>query len=123
MDKELHWFLMLWMHMWNWISANLSYAAGSFVFTRADAFQAVKGFPDDCYTGEEIWFSRRLKRWARRHGQSFRILTRHPLTTSSRKASLYSTSELFKTLFLSLFLYPFTRGRRSAWFLWYDGRR
>ena len=53
----------------------------------------------------------------------FKVLSRHPLMTSARKVSLYSRGELLKTLIFSMFLYPFVRQRKGAWFMWYDGRR
>lgn len=123
MDAELHWFWMLWLHMWNRVSRLMRWAAGSFVYARADAFKAVGGFPLDCYTGEELVLSQKLKRWGRQNGYKFRILTRHPLITSARKVTLYSKTELLKTLLFSLLLYPFVRRKRGFWFMWYDGRR
>jgi glycosyltransferase involved in cell wall biosynthesis len=123
MDAELHWFWMLWLRMWNRTSQLMKWAAGSFVYARADAFKAVGGFPLDCYTGEELVLSQKLKRWGRSRQLTFRILTRHPLKTSARKINLYSKTELLKTLFFSIFLYPFVRKRRGFWFMWYDGRR
>jgi glycosyltransferase involved in cell wall biosynthesis len=123
MPGEIHWFYKFWMWMWNRTSLMMSWAAGSFVYCRAEGFRAVDGFPEDCYTGEELGFSRKMKRWGKRSGLEFRILKKHPLLTSARKVSLYSRSELLKTLLLSLFCYPFVRNRRNAWFMWYDGRR
>lgn len=123
MDQPLHSFWMFWVRSWNWISVHFRLAAGSFVFCRADGFRAVGGFPDDCYTGEEIWFSRRLKHWGRNHGMKFVILQKYPLVTSARKISLYSGWELARTFLAATVLYPFIRHRRKAWFMWYDGRR
>lgn len=123
MDAKLHWFWMIWLRMWNLTSQLMSWAAGSFVYARADAFKAVGGFPLDCFTGEELVLSQKLKRWGRQHHRKFRILTRHPLKTSARKINLYSKTELLKTLLFSIFLYPFVRKRRGFWFMWYDGRR
>ena len=50
----------------NGISRCFRLAAGSFVYCRAEAFRDTGGFPQDCYTGEEIWFSRKLKAWGRK---------------------------------------------------------
>jgi glycosyltransferase involved in cell wall biosynthesis len=122
-EGDLHWFYRFWIWMWNRTSLFMSWAAGSFVYSRADGFNAVGGFPEDCYTGEEIGLSRKLKCWAKKKDLEFRILKKCPLLTSSRKISLYSRAELLKTLILTLFLYPFVRNRRKAWFMWYDGRR
>ena len=123
LDRALPAFWMMWVHAWNGISRCFRLAAGSFVYCRAEAFRETGGFPLDCYTGEEIWFSRKLKAWGRKHRMPFKVLHRHPLMTSARKVSLYSRGELLKTLICSMFLYPFVRHRRQAWFMWYDGRR
>lgn len=123
MEGEIHWFYRFWLWMWNRTSLFMSWAAGSFVYSKADGFRAVGGFPENCYTGEELGFSRKLKRWGKEKGLEFRILKKNPLLTSPRKISLYSRSELLKTMLLSVFCYPFMRNRRKAWFMWYDGRR
>ena len=123
LDRELPAFWMMWVHAWNGISRCFRLAAGSFVYCRAEAFRETGGFPQDCYTGEEIWFSRKLKAWGVKKGMPFKVLFRHPLMTSARKVSLYSRGELLKTLIFSMFLYPFVRQRKGAWFMWYDGRR
>src|SRR5258706_1200320 len=70
---------------WNRISRRFQVAAGSFLFVRRDAFDAVGGFPPEVYAGEELWFSRSVKRWGRARGLSFRVLDLHPVHTSGRK--------------------------------------
>jgi diacylglycerol kinase family enzyme len=67
--------------------------------------------------------SRRLKRLARSRRRSIRILSRHPLHTSARKAHLYPARE-----FLSFQLKTILSGGRTLrsaadCALWYDGRR
>ena len=123
MDADIHWFWLIWLRMWNVTSQCMRWAAGSFVYARADAFRDVSGFPTDCFTGEELVLSQRLKRWGRPRKLKFKILSKSPLTTSARKVELYSKTELLKTLFFSIFLYPFVRKKRGFWFMWYDGRR
>jgi len=49
---------------WSLLSLAFRWAAGSFVFCRADAFREVGGFPPDLAAGEEVGLSRDLKRWA-----------------------------------------------------------
>ena len=108
----------MWVALWNAISRSCSWAAGSFIFCRADAFRAVGGFSTDLFAAEEIDLSRKMKKLGR-----FVILHRHPLRTSDRKAHLYRPSEHFG-FFLRFVL---TRGRtlrsREGTHLWYDGRR
>jgi glycosyltransferase involved in cell wall biosynthesis len=108
----------LWVALWNSVSRALSWAAGSFLFCRADAFRELGGFSEALFAGEEIDLSRRLKRRGR-----MVILYRHPLLTSGRKADLYRPRE-----HLAFFLgFVLTGGRslrrRERCAIWYDGRR
>lgn len=108
---------------WNRVSRALDWAAGSFLFCRAEAFRTVGGFDESLYAGEEVDLSIRLKRLARRRGQRFRVLHRHALLTSGRKARLYSAGELAGTAWRML-----VHGRRffrdrDLCYPWYDGRR
>ena len=108
---------------WNLTSRLTRWAAGSFIFCEAAAFREVGGFNLQLFAAEEIDLFRRLKRLARSRRRSIRILSRHPLHTSARKAHLYTARE-FLTFQLKTIL---TGGRtlRSAddCALWYDGRR
>ncbi len=108
---------------WNRLSSWLRWAAGAFIFCSKDAFDAVNGFDDNLFVGEEISFSRRLKRYARWRGQRLVILCRHPLRTSGRKGELYSDKE-FLLLGLRMLRHPrrFFRDPELCTF-WYDGRR
>ncbi|NIR28260.1 MAG: glycosyltransferase [Gammaproteobacteria bacterium] len=108
---------------WNALSRLCRWAAGSFIFCRATAFNAIGGFDVEFFAAEEIDFSRRLKRWARSRGQRFVILHRHPLLTSERRATLYSQRELFVS-FWRMLRHPrrFFRDPRLC-HPWYDGRR
>lgn len=106
------------VRIWNRFSRATGWAAGSFLFCRADAFRTLGGFSEALYAAEEIDFSRRLKRLGR-----MEILHRHPLSTSGRKARLYSWREM-----LLLFLKVVVTGgralrRREDCYAWYDGRR
>jgi glycosyltransferase involved in cell wall biosynthesis len=104
--------------VWNGISRAMRWAAGSFIFCRADAFRAIGGFSTELYASEEIDFSRRLKRLGR-----FTILHRHPLRTSGRKLRLYSNREAFRLLLRFVVSGGRSLKRREDCFLWYDGRR
>lgn len=108
---------------WNGLSRGLRWAAGSFLFCRAEAFRELGGFSEALYAAEEIDLSRRLKRWARARGLRLVILHRHPLCTSGRKLELYSGAEIRRSLWRML-RHPrrFFRSREAC-HLWYDGRR
>ena len=71
---------------WNWLARACKWAAGSFVFCRAQAFRDIGGFSQELFAAEEIEFSRKLKRWARAKGLKVVILT-PPTRTSAQAGS------------------------------------
>lgn len=108
---------------WNLCSRWMRWASGAFIFCRRDIFEALGGFDPALFVGEEIGFSRRLKRYARRRGSRVVILTRNPLRTSARKGELYSQRELI-TAGLRMLRHPWRFFRDPGLCsLWYDGRR
>lgn len=108
---------------WNLCSRALNWAAGSFLFCRRDAFDAVNGFDTGLFVGEEINISRKLKAYARWRGMRFVILSGHSLCTSPRKGELYSAREIFGALG-SMVLHPRRFFRDPGLCrVWYDGRR
>ena len=109
--------------LWNALSRATRWAAGSFIFCQASAFRAIGGFSLELYAGEEIDFSRRLKRRARLDGRSFVILYRHPLLTSDRKARLYTKREHLAFMLKTLLLAGRPLRNPKACYPWYDGRR
>ena len=108
---------------WNRLSRWFSLAAGSYLFCRADAFRAVGGFDNSMYVSEELDLTKKLKDWGRQRHLGFRILHRHPLSTSARKFSLYSVGERWQLVWAAL-RHPLNFMRdRSNCNMWYDGRR
>ena len=106
---------MTWL--WNNLSRGLGLAAGSYVFCYRQAWEECGGFDEKVYAGEEIFFSQRLKRWAKQHGMNFRILTDHPVVTSARKVEWYGQwGLLWRCLLL---LRPGAMNSRRACALWY----
>jgi GT2 family glycosyltransferase len=108
----------MWVGAWNALSRAAKWAAGSFLFVQADVFRAIGGFSEELYAAEEIDLSRRLKRLGR-----FVILHRHPLSTSGRKADLYTPREHAAFLLRMLVGGRRTLRSREACSIWYDGRR
>ena len=106
---------MLWG--WNRVSAVANLAAGSYIYCYRQAWEECGGFDEAIYAGEEIYFSRRLKRWARAHGQRFEILTATPVVTSARKMEWYGQRELLWRAFKML--RPGAVKRRDDCGLWY----
>ena len=109
--------------VWNAISRVTRWAAGSFIFCETRAFREIGGFSEELFAAEEIDFSMRLKRLARREGRRFVILHRHPLRTSARKAHLYSPRELLGFTLRTLLSGGRNLKDRKNCFAWYDGRR
>jgi glycosyltransferase involved in cell wall biosynthesis len=109
--------------LWNTVSRVTRWVAGSFIFCESAAFRSLGGFSEALYAGEEIDFSRRLKRLARRRRLGVAILHRHPLRTSDRKARLYTKREHFAFMLKTLVLGGRNLRRRDSCYAWYDGRR
>ena len=77
------------------------------------------GFSEKVYAGEEIYLSRALKRWARRHGGlGFEIIEEAPVVTSVRKLDWYSPSQLAAQAAL-VFIPGALRSKRLCR-TWYD---
>ncbi len=109
--------------LWNRISRRMSWAAGSFLFCRREAWEGVGGFDEGLYAGEEIGFSRAVSRWGRARGLGFRILSAHPPVTSSRK--MEGAKATWRALLQLLVINACPLLVRSRWacFLWYQARR
>ena len=104
--------------LWNRLSRNLRLAAGSYLFARRDAFEAVGGFSEKVYAGEEIFISQALKRWCRRNRKTFRILTEPPVLTSARKLKWHSPARLLAVILLPA-LFPFLLCSKRFCSFWY----
>lgn len=105
------------MGLWNMISRTFGLAAGSFVFCGRDAWHEVGGFPQSVYASEELFFSRSLKKWGKKHGLAFRILP-YCVDTSMRKLQWYTTGYLLRMMLQFLF-FPWRVRRREHCTLWY----
>ncbi len=95
----------------------LNLGAGAFLFTTRKTFDAIDGFDEQLFIGEEIFFSLALRKLGR-----FKIL-REPVVTSGRKLRMYSAPEIFANSFAVI-----TGGMRAARSrdkleLWYSGKR
>ena len=98
-----------------WIMRRAKWAAGCFVFVRKDVFDRVGGFDERYFASEEIHFSRAIKRYGRF------VMLRGAVTTSARKARLFSARAVFLQ-FLAM-LWPGSLKRRDRLGFWYDGQR
>ena len=119
----LPWWAHLTLQFWTSVSVVCRWAAGALIVCRRDAFQDVGGFDQTLYALDEITLSKHLKQWGRQRALRFTILTRHPLETSSRKVSLYSSREIAAQIFRIFFLRKQTLQDKKHLSVWYDGRR
>ncbi len=96
--------------------AGLGY--GCFLYCTREAFEAVGGFDDEVFAGEEVLFSRAM----RKHGRF--VLLREPVTTSGRKLRTYSFWEALWML-IQFILGGGMRSvkKRDHLDLWYGPRR
>jgi glycosyltransferase involved in cell wall biosynthesis len=117
-DSQLPFLADRLVKFWNWLSRTNKLAAGSFIFCLAQPFFAIGGFDEKTYAGEEVFFSRRLSGWGKKHNLLFIILEEHPVITSSRKFHWYSSLQI--ALLLLLFtVFPFALRSRSLCRFWY----
>jgi len=93
------------------------FAAGCFVFCRRDAFEAVGGFDERHFAGEEVMFSIALKKQGRF------VILREEVETSARKAEGRTPWDLFKLIMTLVFQGMGGVRRRESTQFWYDGKR
>jgi glycosyltransferase involved in cell wall biosynthesis len=93
----------------------LRFAAGCFMFCRADAFVDIGGFSERIFATEEFWFALKLKKWGRKKQMSFELLEDVSVVTSSRKFDdPYSLLKM-----LMVVLVPFSIFFRAMCRFWY----
>ena len=105
--------------LWNIIAVRFGMAAGCFIYCLKQAFDDIRGFNEQVYASEEIWFSRQLSRWGKKRGMVFRIIPDPKLITSSRKLEWFSPIQIF-TKGLIILLFPFAVRFRSLCSWWYQ---
>ena len=91
--------------------------AGAFLFTSRKTFDAIGGFNEELFVGEEIYFSLALRKLGR-----FKIL-REPIITSGRKLRMYSGREIFGKSFAVIIGGTRAARSRDKLDLWYNGKR
>ncbi|MGZ0656717.1 glycosyltransferase [Coraliomargarita sp. W4R72] len=105
--------------MWERVSKLTRTAAGSFLFCRRDAFDAVAGYDESLYASEEVRFSRQLKKWGKTEDLTFTILSHAPALTSARKLNWYSGPQILGWVALMILMPLAVRSRKLCGF-WYD---
>jgi glycosyltransferase involved in cell wall biosynthesis len=95
----------------------LNLGAGAFLFTTRRNFQAIGGFDEQYFIGEEVYFSLALRKLGR-----FKVL-RQPILTSGRKLRMYSARYVLSRSLSIIIRGPRAARSRDRLEFWYDGRR
>jgi glycosyltransferase involved in cell wall biosynthesis len=95
----------------------LNLGAGAFLFTTRRNFEAIGGFDEQHFAGEEVYFSLALRKLG-----CFKIL-RAPILTSGRKLRMYSAKQIFGDLFTVILGARRMACSRARLRLWYEGKR
>jgi glycosyltransferase involved in cell wall biosynthesis len=95
----------------------LNLGAGAFLFATRKNFDAVGGFDESLFMGEEVYFSLALRKLGR-----FRILP-ESIVTSGRKLRMYSARQILGNSFRIILGGPPAARSRDGLFIWYDGKR
>lgn len=90
---------------------------GAFIFVRREDFEAIGGFDEQYFAGEEMYLTLALQKLGR-----FAIL-RDPITTSARKIRMHSARSFFAQWFQILLGGKRALRGRHHLALWYDGKR
>lgn len=106
------------LEFWNWIAPKLHMAAGCFLYSRRDAFDGVGGFSERVYAGEDAWFARSIRKWGKKQGLDFRIITEPGIRTSLRKLDWYSWKQI--ALYSMLIFFPFAIFSKRLCAFWYN---
>jgi glycosyltransferase involved in cell wall biosynthesis len=107
----------IFVHVFCSLYFRLGLGAGAFLFTTRHNFDAIDGFDEQYFVGEEVYFSLALKKLGR-----FKVL-REPILTSGRKLRMYSARQIFGNFFAVLVGGPRVARSRQRLHLWYDGKR
>lgn len=117
-DTQLPFLARKLVGFWNWLSRTNKLAAGSFIFCLARAFHDVGGFDQTTYAGEEVFLSRKISGWGKKHNLPFTILEEYPVVTSGRKFHWYSSLQI-ALLLLMFTVFPFALHSRKLCRFWY----
>ncbi|MEE9333783.1 MAG: glycosyltransferase [Granulosicoccaceae bacterium] len=106
------------LRFWNWWSVKSSTAAGCYIYCTKEAFESVGGFDEKYYAAEELHFSKRLRKLAKKRKQQFVIQTLAPIVSSARKIDWFSPWQVSKQVLL--LLVPGATRSKLMCYLWYD---
>ncbi|MDQ6654389.1 MAG: glycosyltransferase [Verrucomicrobiota bacterium] len=116
-DRAVPLWARLFLRLFCAVYFTLGLGIGAFIFTRRQHFEAVGGFDERYFAGEEMYLTLALRKLGR-----FVILT-EPITTSARKIRMHSGRSLFAQWLRMLLGGRNVLRGRQALDLWYDGKR
>lgn len=108
----------LYLQLWRVIGLVGGMAQGAAQFVRRDTFEAIGGYDESLWMGEDVDFYWRLKKFARRTGGRVQFLRHVRVEPSPRRFDQWSLWQILlrtNPLFILLF-----RRRRAAWKSWYE---
>ncbi len=117
LDDDVPWYAKVMMPFFVRAFRTFGLAAGCFVFCTRAAFEAVGGFDETYFGGEEIIFSRAMKRQGRF------VVLRHKVLTSGRKLRTHSVIEVWVFMIRLAVRGPKGVRQREGMDLWYAPRR
>lgn len=117
MDGSIPIWGRLLLHAFGALYFGLNLGAGAFLFTTRRNFDAIGGFDEQYFAGEEVYFSLALKKLGR-----FKVL-REPVVTSGRKLRMYPAKQFLSNFFGVIIGGPRGVRSRAKLRLWYDGKR
>ena len=117
LDPHVPWYAKVMMPFFVFAFRTLGLAAGCFVFCTRAAFEAVGGFDETYFGGEEIIFSRAMKRQGRF------VVLKHTVLTSGRKLRTHSPIEVWAFMIRLSFRGVKGVRQREGMDLWYAPRR
>jgi glycosyltransferase involved in cell wall biosynthesis len=114
-------FVPLWgrilLRLFSSVYFGFNLGAGAFLFTTRRNFDAIGGFDEQYFAGEEVYFSLALKKFGR-----FKVLP-EPILTSGRKLRMYPAKQFLRNFFGVIAGGPRAARSRARLCLWYDGKR
>ena len=105
------------LHAFGTLYFGLNLGAGAFLFTTRRNFEAIGGFDEQYFAGEEVYFSLALRNLGR-----FKVL-RELIVTSGRKLRMYPAKQFLRNFFGVIVGGPRAVRSRAKLRLWYDGKR
>jgi glycosyltransferase involved in cell wall biosynthesis len=103
---------------WNWMATKIKLAAGCFVYCKREGFDAIGGFSEKLFAGEELRFSRQLSAWGKKNNQSFIIIENPHIITSPRKVDWHSSLKII-ALMCFFMIFPPALRFKGCCSLWY----